>query len=164
MRYNEGTVEEIYKDNLKAARRLLASLPIAEGRKPNTKGLNGWIYEQTIRHCLFQELITQGLTPTIKEQVTLYGRTKIDLLVGRVAIEIKALGSFGDDARKYGEYRKRVEERGWTYCYVTRSETYKRYRSETESVFGKEHAFFLDTGGDWKRFIKEVVKICEGSP
>ena len=41
------------------------------------------------------------LYPIIEEQVPLYGRTKIDLLVSRVAVEIKALGSFGDDARKY---------------------------------------------------------------
>lgn len=104
MKYNERTVEEIYNENLKAARRMLASLPIAERREPNTKGLNGWIYEQTIRYCLSQELITLGFTPTIKEQVTLYRRTKIDLFMGRAAIEIKALGSFGDDARKYGRY------------------------------------------------------------
>lgn len=57
-----------------------------------------------------------------------------------------------------------MEEKGWTYCYVTRSETYKRYRSEMESVFGKEHTFFLDTGGDWERFIKEVAENCGDSP
>lgn len=97
---------------LNAARQLLASLPVAEKREPNTKGLSGWVYEQTVRHCLSEELITLGLCPTIEEQVPLYGRTKIDLLVGRVAIEIKALGFFGDDARKYSRYRAKVEEIG----------------------------------------------------
>jgi hypothetical protein len=78
--------------------------------------------------------------------------------VGRVAVEIKALGSFGDDARKYSGYRAKVEERGWTYCYLTRSETYNPYRLATTSAFGKERAFFLDTEGDWERFVREIVK------
>jgi hypothetical protein len=158
MKYNEHTVEKLYQENLNTARQLLASLPVAEGREPNTKGLNGWVYEQTARHCLSEELITLGLCPTIEEQVPLYGRTKIDLLVGRVAVEIKALGSFGDDARKYSGYRAKVEERGWTYCYLTRSETYNPYRLATTSAFGKERAFFLDTEGDWERFVREIVK------
>ena len=68
----------------------------------------------------------------------LYGRVKIDLLVGRVAIEIKALGSFGDDAKKYSGYRTKVEQKGWVYCYLTRGETYRPYRLATEEAFGKE--------------------------
>jgi len=164
MKYNEDSVGKLYQENLNAARQLLASLPIAEGRNPNTKGLNGWVYEQTIRYCLSQELIVLGSSLIINEQVPLYGRTKIDLLVGRVAVEIKALGSFGDDARKYRGYRAKVEEKGWAYCYLTRSETCNRYRSETVSTFGKERAFFLDTKGDWERFVKEVVKSNEEKP
>jgi len=111
MKYNERTIEKIYQENLIVARQLLASLTIAEGREPNLTGLNGWVYEQTIRYCLCQELIAQGLSPIIKEQVPLYGRTKIDLLVGRLAIEIKALGSFGDDAKKYTKYKAKVEKK-----------------------------------------------------
>ncbi len=88
----------------------------------------------------------------------LYGRIKIDLLVDRVAIEIKVLGSFGDDAEKYGGYRAKVEERGWIYCYLTRSESYHPYRLGAESTFGKERAFFLDTEGEWTRFVREVIK------
>ncbi|MCL4504157.1 MAG: hypothetical protein M1438_20220 [Deltaproteobacteria bacterium] len=34
MKYNERTIEKIYQENLIAARQLLASLPIAEGREP----------------------------------------------------------------------------------------------------------------------------------
>ena len=79
-----------------------------------------------------------GILPGIGEQVPLYGRVKIDLLVGRVAIEIKALGSFGDDAKKYSGYRTKVEQKGWVYCYLTRGETYRPYRLATEEAFGKE--------------------------
>lgn len=164
MKYNEHAVKKLYEENLNAARQLLASLPVAEGREPNTKGLNGWVYEQTVRYCLSKELITLGLCPTIKEQVSLDGRIKIDLLVGRVAVEIKALGSFGKDAEKYNKYRPKVEEKGWTYCYLTGSETVNRYRSATTDVFGKERAFFLDTGGDWERFVREIVKSYEEMP
>jgi hypothetical protein len=156
--YDEQAVENLYQHNLEKAHQLLASLQVAEGRKPNIKGLNGWVYEQTIRHCLCQELLSLGLSPKVKEQESLYGRVKIDLLVDKVAIEIKALGSFGNDAKKYSKYRLKVEEKGWTYCYLTRSETYPPYRLASESTFGKERAFFLDTDGDWVRFIRKVSK------
>jgi hypothetical protein len=138
---------------------MLRSLPVAEGRVPDLKGLSGWVYEQTIRYCLCQELVEIGLTPVVKEQVPLYGRIKIDLLVGNVAVEIKALGSFGKASdEKYTKYKTEVEKRGWLYCYLTRSETYKPYRLKSESIFGKEMAFFLDSEGDWPRFVKGVIR------
>ena len=164
MKYHEYDVERLYQENLSAARQLLASLPVAEGREPTTKGLNGWVYEQTIRHCLSQELTALGIFPIIREQVPLSGRAKIDLMVGRVAVEIKALGSFGDDAKKYSGYRAKVEEKGWVYCYLTRSETYHPYRLAAESAFGKERTFFLDTQGDWEAFVKEVLRNYEAKP
>jgi len=156
MRHNEESIENLYQRNLEDAYLLLSSLQVAEGRKPNIKGLNGWVYEQTIRYCLCQELLLLGLSPIIREQVYLYGRARIDLLVGKVAIEIKALGSFGSDIEKYKKYRAKVEEKGWTYFYLTRSESYRPYRIAFESIFGKNRSFFLDTSGDWARFISEV--------
>jgi len=48
-----------------------------------------------------------------KEQVPLYRRAKIDLLVGNVAVEIKAKGSFGDDDKKYSGYLDEVRKKGW---------------------------------------------------
>jgi len=163
MKYDENAIESLYQQNLITARQQLASLPVAEGREPNIKGLNGWVYEQTIHYCLCQELQSHGLTPKVDEQVTLFGRAKIDLMVDRVAIEIKALGSFGNDTKKYNKYRAKVEEKGWRYFYLTRSETYNPYRSEVVSTFGKERAFFLDTKGDWARFVKEVERYCNES-
>ncbi|MEW6034738.1 MAG: hypothetical protein AB1603_07795 [Chloroflexota bacterium] len=157
MKYDEGQIEKLYQENLSGARYLLASLPVAEGRKPTAKELSGWVYEQTIRYCLSQESEALGIPLIITEQVPLRGRAKIDLLIGRVAVEIKVLGSFGDDARKYKGYRAMVEEKGWAYCYLTRCETYQPYRTAIESVFGRERAFFLDTQGDWERFVREVL-------
>lgn len=158
MKYDEQEVERLYQENLSGARQLLASLPVAEGRQPTTKGLNGWVYEQTVRHCLCEELKELGLAPTIEEQVRLYGRTKVDLLVGKVAIEIKALGIFGNDARKYSGYRAKAEENGWIYFYLTRGESYRPYRISMQSTFGEARAFFLDTEGDWERFVSEIIR------
>ncbi|MEK6776609.1 MAG: hypothetical protein AABY87_07005 [bacterium] len=157
MKFDEQEVERLYQENLSRAYQLLASLPVAEGRQPTTKGLNGWVYEQTIRHCLCEELKELRLAPTIEEQVRLHGRTKVDLLVGKVAIEIKALGIFGNDTRKYSGYRAKAEENGWSYFYLTRGESYRPYRVSMQSTFGKERAFFLDTAGDWERFVSEII-------
>jgi len=106
---------------------------------------------------LTEELKILGLSPEIKEQVPLYRRAKIDLLVGNVAVEIKAKGSFGDDDKKYSGYLDEVRKKGWVYCHLTGSETHPPYRSATKSAFGKR-SFFLDEGGDWERFVREVVE------
>jgi len=164
MKYSEDAINRLYDDSLAEAQRRLSSLPVAEGRKPVIGGLNGWIYEQTIRHCLSEELRALGLSPTIQGQVTLEGRVKIDLLIGRMAVEVKAAGSFGDQDKKYSAYRVKVEAKGWTYCYVTRGESHKPYRLATMSIFGKQHAFFLDTKGDWERFAREITNGCKEKP
>jgi len=158
MKYDERAVEKLYQDSLATARQSLAALVVAEGREPTTTGLSGWVYAQTIRYCLSQELRELGKSWQIEEEVPLHGRAKVDLLVGRVAIEIKALGSFGDDARKYSGYRAKVESRGWVYCYLTRSETYQPYRRAAESAFGKNRAFFLDAEGNWERFVETILR------
>ena len=161
LKYDERMIEKIYQENLSHAQEMLASLEVAEGRKPDTKSLSGWVYEQTIRYCLSKELKALGLSPVIKEQVPLYGRVKIDLLVDKVTIEIKSRGVFSKNTERYKRYRAKVEERGWVYFYLTRREGYAPYRSILESVFGKDKSFFLDKEGEWERFVKEVVKHLE---
>lgn len=47
LKYDERTIEKIYQENLSYAQEMLASLEVAEGRKPDTKSLSGWVYEQT---------------------------------------------------------------------------------------------------------------------
>ena len=158
MKYDEERVKEIFSRSLEEAREMLSSLSVAEGRKPDTKGLVGWVFEQTIRYCLSQELNLLGITPLIEQQKTLIGRAKVDLLAGDVAIEIKALGSFGNDAEKYKKYRKEAEKKGWKYFYLTLQETYSPYRKRMMQAFGKNRAFFLDTPDDWSRFIVELAK------
>ena len=81
----------------------------------------------------------------------------MDLLVGTVAVELKAGGSFGLDDRKYEEYRRVAEGRGWTYFYLTRQESHAPFRQTTQSVFDVDKTFFLDTPGDWARFVAAVI-------
>ena len=169
MKYDEDKVKELYQENLEDARKRLASLPVAEGRVPNIKGLNGWVYEQTIHYCLCQELMATELSTIVEDvkedvPIPLYKRARVDLLVGNVAIEIKAAGSFRGDAEKYSRYRVIVEKEGWLYCYLAGSDIYKPYRLSIESTFGKEQVFFLDTKGDWERFVKEVIKNYKKEP
>jgi hypothetical protein len=52
MKYDTDKIEKLYQESLSAARQVLASLSVAEGREPTITGLTGWVYEQTIRHCL----------------------------------------------------------------------------------------------------------------
>lgn len=52
-----------------------------------------------------------------------------------------------------------VEERGWVYLYLTMQEGHAPYREATKSTFGLEHAFFLDTEGDWARFVGGVTAL-----
>ena len=91
----------------------------------------------------------------MQEQVALKGHAKVDLLANKVAVEIKALGSFGDD-NKYNGYRIIAEELGWRYCYLSQSESHQPYRQTIVSIFRQENTFYLDTPGDWERFTNLV--------
>ena len=163
MKYNEDEINRLYHENLTEAKQRLSLLTVAEGRNPNFRGLNGWVFEQTIRHCLSEELMEFGQYPTVEDQVPLYGRVKIDMLIGKIAIEVKGAGSFGKaDDKKYSDYRVKVEEKGWIYYYVSGIETYSPYRRATKSTFGRERTFFLDTEGEWQRFVKAVADNCGG--
>ncbi len=164
MLYDEKEIEEIYQRNLDAAKRLLSTLQVADGRLPKVGGLSGWIYEQTIRYCLEKELLYRGLRVSFEEQVPISGRARVDLLLdGKVAIEIKSLGSFGSDIEKFKRYIPVVLKKGWVYLYLTRRERHKPYREAFEGLFSRRHAFFLDTEGEWSRFVMTVLEYIAGS-
>jgi hypothetical protein len=159
MNFTDAKIRSLYKESLAEAVERLASLDVAEGRKPSAQGLNGWVFEQTIRYCLSQELDALGFHPEMKEQEPLVGRARVDLLVGKAAIELKVGGSFGVGDSKYAEYRKAVEQRGWVYLYLTMGEGHAPYRQATESMFGPARAFFLDKEGGWERFVRMVIAL-----
>jgi hypothetical protein len=159
VKFTESRVIERFEAALAEAERRLASLDVAQGRRPTAMGLSGWVFEQTVRYCLGRELDAAGHHCEIRGQVPLKGRARVDLLAGRAAIELKARGSFGAGDAKYSAYRKAAEERGWAYLYLTMQEGYAPYRLATASTFGGDHAFFLDEPGDWSRFVDTVRSL-----
>jgi hypothetical protein len=156
MKYNESEIKELYQDNLSKGMDALVLLPVAERKPPPEKMLSGWVFEKTIRYCLCKELELLSIISTVEEQVQLKGRARVDLLVGKVAIEIKSLGIFKNDEQKYRKYREIAEGKGWSYFYLARGESYGPYRVSMQSAFGEEKAFFLNPDGDWDRFVNEV--------
>jgi hypothetical protein len=163
MKYTEEGITSIYDDNVRAAARALGTLPVLQNRDANITTFHGWLFEQTILTCLTDELQLLGLVPVVQEQAQLVGRARVDLLVGWVAIEIKLAGSFGADAAKYGDYRAYAQQRGWTYCYISQSESYSTYRNDTKAAFGPDCTFYLDEAGSWERFVRFVASKCGAS-
>lgn len=159
MKYTEKEIDAIFTDNLKMATASLSSIPVAMGRPPSFQGLNGWVYEQTIRYCLEDELNLLGVALRISEQFQLKGRARADLLVGNVAIEIKAGGLFGDDSEKYKKYKIITQERNISYIYVTRQESHQPYRLTTQDVFGSDMSFFLTEEESWKNFVMTIIAL-----
>jgi hypothetical protein len=157
---NRISVERRYEAALVEAKRKLASLDVIRGRPVDIKGLSGWLFEQTIRTCLETELEFKGISVPIEEQVSIGGRARVDLVVGRVAIEIKAAGFFGNEGHRYREYRTRIESKGWHYLYLTMHETHWPYVGIARRAFGAKKAFFLDQRGAWPRFIATVCSLC----
>jgi len=159
MQFTESEIIALYDAHLAAAGRALGSLPFAGDVPPILSGLNGWVFEKTIRHCLEKELAALSIKSAILEQVPLKGRARVDLLVGPAAIELKARGSFGTADAKYEAYRRIAEVRGWVYLYLAMQEGHPQYRSATQRTFGLDQTFFLDTPGDWERFVRKVIAI-----
>lgn len=165
MKHTEIDIDLLYKTALFEATTCLSDVSVARGRCPKLKGLNGWIYEQTIRSCIEDELLDEIEGIGIEEQVKLHGRTRIDLVVGSLAIEIKSGGFFGkSDAEKYCKYRKILESLGKRYLYITAYETHEPYRKLAIDTFGDQYTFFLDSEGSWGEFIKTIrqeLKLTE---
>lgn len=72
MKFTESDIQTRFEKARDEAMELLSRLEVANGRKPEKlRGLTGWIYEQTIRSCLEEELEILGIAPEISEQVRL---------------------------------------------------------------------------------------------
>lgn len=158
MKYSTPLVEKLFLENQDRAISLLSGLPIANGRAPSFQGLNGWIFEQTIHHCLEVELSILGIHLTILDQQSLKGRAKVDLLIGNTAVELKVGGWFGDESEKYKKYRAIAAEQQRHYVYLSRLEEHAPYRKTAESTFGKGNAFFLSDGDSiWRQFVERIA-------
>lgn len=159
MKYTEKIIRQIYDKNLEQAIYVLSSIGVARGRKPNFKGLNGWVFEQTIRSCLEDEFEKQLKTIEIHDQFKLKGRASADLLFGKVAIEIKSGGLFADESDKYSRYREYANAQGYEYVYITCDETYLPYEEAAIRAFGDDKAFFLSKKESWSNFVKKIAEI-----
>lgn len=161
-RFDENAILTLFESNLKQAKTNLANLKVYCGKEPSFAGLSGWVFEQTIQHCIRQELEAQDAAPTIAEQVSLGGRAKADLAVGNAAIEIKTSGLFELDAvRRYRKYRRAAQERGLRYIFLSRQETYRPYRDGIIKALGRSNVFYLNERGEWERFIALLIELMK---
>ena len=159
MIYSQTTIEALFQKNLQQAKALLATLEVYSGREPNFTGLSGWVFEQTIRHCIRNELELLGVNARLIEQVTLRGSAKVDLVVGTTAIEIKTSGLFRRD--EIDQQKKRQSDaaiKGLRYVFLTLRETNHRHRAGMIETLGRGNVIFLDEpGGEWERLIDIIV-------
>ncbi|MDP3773659.1 MAG: hypothetical protein Q8Q85_05265 [Gemmatimonadales bacterium] len=153
-RLDQDDVWSLYASSLKRAKEKLAELSVFSGKEPHFSGLSGWVFEQTVQHCIRKELKAKRVRAEVTEQVSLGGRAKADLVVGTVAIEIKTSGLFSlKDATKYKRYRKAAEARGLRYVYLTWEESFLPYKRALDRALGKKNVFYLNDDGEWQRFI-----------
>ena len=164
-KFNEETIHALFEKSLKQAKKHLSNLPICSDFEIKFAGLNGWIFEQTVQHCIKKELKAHKLNPNVREQINLGGRTRADLMIDSVAIEIKAKGLFGfEDVERYRKYKQAAKKKGFDYIFVTKSESHRPYRIGIISALGRKNTFFLDQQGDWERLIKTLVsKVQPGN-
>jgi len=152
-------IDKLHQTNLGQAVTKLKEIDVCCGVDPKFAGLNGWVFEQTIRYCIQKELEAKNISLKISEQVSLCGRAKADLLVGNTAIEIKTSGLFGmNGVERYKRYHSQAIEKGFNrYLYLTWEESHVKYRSGLDNALGKENVFYICDNGEWKRFIDVIL-------
>ena len=156
-RFNGESIEKLFKKSKMQAKRRLEGIDVCCGKEPEFAGLNGWVFEKTILHCILKERVVKGIE--VEEQFSLGGRARADLKIGSVAIEIKVSGLFSfDDIQKYGKYRKTAEKQGLQYFFLSREESYPPYRKGIIKVLGKANVFYLSDKGEWSRFITQLIQ------
>jgi len=157
--FSEEQIRDLFKKNLGRAKKLLTKLPIFCGEKDDFSGLHGWVFEKTIQYCIREELKTKGIRTNFQEEINLGGRSRVDLVVGKTAIEIKLRGLFSSNSiEKYRNCKTLAKKQGYNcYIYLTLGESYRPYREGIINVLGKENTFFLDEAGEWTRFIDQLI-------
>lgn len=153
-----------YERNLAAAQRSLRRLPFCSERLPVFRGLSGWVFEQTVCRFLEQELRSRRIKVGISEQFATKGRSKADLCVGKVLIEIKLSGIYGNASfEKYRAYRRHAKSAGLHYLFLSGEESYLPNRKLARKVFGARNTFFLDPDDEWPAFMERVVTLVGGA-
>jgi len=157
--FNTDDIERLHQSSLDQARSKLKEVEVYCGDEPSFAGLNGWVFEQTIRYCVTRELEANGANLEIKEQVSLGGRAKADLQVGNTLIELKTSGLFGlNDVERYSRYKDQALDKGFNrYLYLTWDERHKPYRTGLNQSLGEENVFYISEEGEWGRFIDVII-------
>ncbi len=166
MKYDNAKINAEFEKNLEEAKQTLVSLSFCQTAEVD-KSLKGWVFEQTIAKCLQEELNSdvkieqQYKFSSFEIQDGKKSRGSADLAIDyngrRFFVEIKYSGIFsGGDTDKYEKYRKLIEDNGFQYMYLSKSETHEPYAEKCRKVFGKEDVFLLDVEGDWERFIESI--------
>jgi len=170
MIYNESSVQRVYKMNAREAKKQLMQLPVYSGPafygyEPEVPGLTGWVFEQTIQHCIRRELEKMNLTAEIEEQESITESAKIALRVGKTAIEIKPSELFShDDIVQCKNGQAQAKEKGWRYIFLSSGET--TFQTGIIEAIGKDNVIFLEkydegewkpNDGEWARFVGIIV-------
>ncbi|MEN6622134.1 MAG: hypothetical protein ABFD50_11360 [Smithella sp.] len=156
MIYNENTIQRVYEANIREIQRQLQNLPVYCGGEPNFPGLAGWIFEQTIQHCLRRELEEMNLDVEIEEQI-ISEAANIDLLIGNTAIDVNPGRPFSEeDISKYVNNQIEAKRRNWSYIFII------LYENDSESTIvdalGKENTIFLQNhNGEWEHFVNTIT-------
>jgi hypothetical protein len=162
--FTAGTITALFDKNKKLAEAKLRELSFFCDGSSSFGGLNGWVFEQTIQHCLTKELRAIGIAkPKFNEQIALGGRAKADLAIGKVAIEIKSGGLFGkDEAERYRRYKRAARSLGMDYLFFSLGESHRPYRVAIVKALNPNNVFFLDEPKDWGRFVKRIARDLQG--
>ena len=162
--YNEATILELYQRNWHRAKLLLSKLEVFCGNECKVGGLSGWVFEQTVQFCLQKELEDRGIRVELQEQVSLGGRAKADFGVGNLAIEIKSKGLFSkEDTETLPPLQEGSGEEGIEIpLFDVGGVVYLPYRRGIIAALGANAVFFLDTPGDWRRFVTRIAREVKG--
>jgi hypothetical protein len=163
MIFTEDEVLKKYEANKKVARDKLKEIEVyCKTKDPDFKALHGWVFEQTIQHCLRKELEARDVPSDFKEQEPFGSRARADLKIGKVCIEIKLKGLFSPTAsEKYERYKKAAQEEDLQYVFVTGQETSEPYKKAISEKLGPENTFFLNENGAWAKFVDRLVKLLK---
>lgn len=159
--YESTKVWELYEKCLKQAREKLREIDVFCDNDPTFGGLSGWVFEQTIQHCVQKELQAIGIQIQIRQQVSLTGRAKVDLAVENIAaIEVKTSGLFGTaDVERYKKYKEAALQQGFQrYLYLTWSESHLPYKVGLNDAIGEENIFYIENTAEWSRFISVLAE------
>jgi hypothetical protein len=164
MVYTGESISALFHDHLREARAALGALAWVDPDATSFAGFNGWVFEQTVRAALVDELHVRGITRIFKTQVSIGGRAKADLAVGDdVALELKSHGLFGQSgAARYANYARQAKALGFRYAFVTLTEGYPPYRAAIVESLGADNVFFLDQKNEWERLVDLVASPAAG--